>query len=174
MPKIIKKKFFEIEIPLVGEKFEAQANSVQELNNKTIKLDLTRELRGKSVEVIFSIKVEDSKATGIPKKLTLLPFFIKHMLHTGIDYVDDSFVCESRESKIKIKTFFITRKKVSRQVRKTLRNSARNWLTDYSKEKTNNELFQEILSNTFQKPLSLKLKKIYPLAICEIKSLEIK
>ena len=36
MAKTIKKKFFEIDIPLIGTKFEALANSVEDLNNKTI------------------------------------------------------------------------------------------------------------------------------------------
>jgi ribosomal protein S3AE len=64
--------------------------------------------------------------------------------------------------------------KVSRAIRRTLRNSAKNWIIDYLKTKTASEVFEEILSNQFQKPLSLKLKKTYPLAICEIRVFEIK
>jgi ribosomal protein S3AE len=174
MAKIQKKKFFEVEIPIVNEKVEIQANSLEELNNKTVKLDLTRQLRGKSVEVVFLLKIKDGKVNVFPKNLTLLSYFIKHMLHTGIDYVEDSFTAESSESRIVIKPFLITRKKVSRAVRNALRNSARNWLIDYIKTKDNTELFQEILSNQLQKSLSLKLKKIYPLAICEIRVFEVK
>ena len=174
MAKIQKKKFFEVEIPIVNEKVEIQANSLEELNNKTVKLDLTRQLRGKSVEVVFLLKIKDGKVNVFTKNLTLLSYFIKHMLHTGIDYVEDSFTAESSESRIVIKPFLITRKKVSRAVRNALRNSARNWLIDYIKTKDNTELFQEILSNQLQKSLSLKLKKIYPLAICEIRVFEVK
>ena len=96
------------------------------------------------------------------------------MLHTGIDYVEDSFTAETSESKVIIKPFLITRKKVSRAVRKTLRNSAKNWIMDYVKTKNDEEAFQEILSNQFQKLLGIRLKKIYPLAICEIRMFEIK
>lgn len=174
MAKIQKKKFFEVEIPLINEKFEAQGYHIEEIQGKTIKMDLTRQLRGKSVEAVFTIDVKDGKATAIPKRLTLLPYFIKHMLHTGIDYVEDSFITESNESKLIIKPFLITRKKVSRAVRNTLRNSAKNWLINYVKDKNNYDIFQEILSNQLQKPLSIKLKKVYPLAICEIRVLEVK
>jgi len=174
MPKLIKKKFFEIEIPLLNEKFEARTNSIDELNNKTIKLDLTRQLRGKSVDMIFNVNVKEGKAMATPKKLTLLPFFITHMLHTGTDYIEDSFKTDTKDSKVSVKPFLISRKKVSRSVRKALRNSARNWLIDYLKEKTSDEIFDEILSNQLQKQLSLKLKKIYPLAICEIRIFELK
>ena len=174
MAKILKKKFFEIDLPLIGDKYEAYLGDINELNGKSVKVDITRKLRGKSVDIHFQVKIENNKAMGVPKKLVLMSSFIKHMLHTGIDYVEDSIECESGESKVIIKPFLITRKKVSRAVRRTLRNSARNWLVDYLKTKTDNELFEEILSNQLQKPLSLKLKKVYPLAICEIRMFEVK
>ena len=174
MVKILKKKFFEIDIPLINEKYEAIASNIEELNNKTIKMDLTRKLKGKSLDISFIVKVKDGNADAEPKKLTLMPFFITHMMHTGIEYVEDSFKTETKDSQIIIKPFLITRKKVSRAVRRTLRNSAKNWLIDYLKDKTDFEIFQEILSNHLQKPMGLKLKKIYPLAICEIRLFEVK
>lgn len=174
MVKIIKKKFFEIDIPLIESKYEAYATTIEELKEKVIKLDLTRQLKGKSVDLVFRVVLENGKAVAMPKSLTLLPFFIKHMMHTGIDYVEDSFKAQTQESEIIIKPFLITRKKVSRAVKRTLRNSAKNWLVDYLKTKTDYEVFQEILSNQIQKPLSLKLKKVYPLAICEIRVFEVK
>jgi len=174
MAKIQKKKFFEIDLPLIGEKYEAYSGSVDELKGRTIKTDLTRKLKGKSVELVFQVSLIDGKATGIPKRMILLPFFIRHMLHTGIDYVEDSIAAETKDSHVIIKPFLITRKKVSRAVRRTLRNSAKNWLVDYLKTKTDEEVFNDILSNMVQKPLSLKLKKTYPLAVCEIRIFEVK
>jgi ribosomal protein S3AE len=174
MAKILKKKFFEVDIPLIGEKQEAYAGSIEELKEKVIKLDLTRQLKGKSLDLVMKIIIENGKPIAIPKKMTLLPFFIKHMMHTGVDYVEDSFMAETLESQVIIKPFLITRKKVSRAVKRTLRNSAKTWLTDYLKTKNDYEVFQDILSNQLQKPLSLKLKKVYPLAICEIRVFEVK
>lgn len=174
MAKILKKKFFEIEIPLINEKYEAYVNSVQELDKRTIKVDATRKLKGKGVDLIFTIKIEDHKAIAEPKKLFLLSSFIGHMMHKGVSYIEDSITTETKESIVVIKPFLITRKKVSRAVRRTMRNSARNWIIEYLKDKEDYDLFDEILSNQFQKPLSLKLKKIYPLAICEVKSFEIR
>jgi len=174
MAKVIKKKFYEIEIPILNEKYEALANSISELDNKTIRLDITRKLKGKSVDLILNVKVQDNKAKAYPKKMILLPFFIKHMIHGGISYVEDSFKTETLDNEIIIKPFLITRKKVSRTVRKTLRNSANNWLKDYLKTKTSQEIFSEIISSQLQKLLSQKLKKVYQLEICEIRVFEIK
>lgn len=169
-----RRKFIEVEIPLTKAKIDLVGNSIEELNNKIINLDLTRELRGKSLEASFKIKIKDGKATANPIKLRLLPYFIKRMIRKRISYVEDSFETPSQESMIRIKPFIITRKKVSRVVRKTIRNQARNWLEDYIAEKKDIELFKEILTNKLQKPLSLRLKKTYPLSLCEIRVIEIK
>ncbi len=169
-----KKKFFEVDIPLLGDKYELFAYLQEDLDKKTIKIDMARRLKGKSLDLIFRIKLQEGKLAAEPKKLILLPFFIKHMLRKGISYVEDSFAAETKESKIIVKPFLITRKKVSRAVRKTLRNSGRNWIMDYAKTKTSSELFEDILSGQLQKALGIKLKKIYPLALCEIRMLEIK
>ena len=44
---------------------------------------------------------------------------------------------------------------------------------DYLKTKSDYEVFDEILTNQIQKPLSIKLKKVYPLAVCEIRIFKI-
>lgn len=168
-----KKKFFEVEIPLIRSKQELLAYSIGDLNDKTIKLDLTRELRGKSIEIVFKIKLEKDKLIASPIKLTLLPFFIRRMLRKNISYVEDSFSTKCEDAQIRVKPFLITRKKVSRAVRKALRNEAKNWLQDYLKNKSNEAIFSEAISNRLQKSLSLHLKKIYPLALCEIRVLNI-
>ncbi len=172
--KPIKKKFFNVEIPLIETEYEVYAYTIDELDKRSIKIDMTRMLKGKALDLVFEINVKDSKAIANPKRLRLMPFFIRHMLRKRISYVEDSIKTETKQSKIIIKPFLITRKPVSRAVRNTLRNSTRNWIEDYTKTKTNNELFEDILSGKLQKTLSIKLKKIYPLSLCEIRVLEIK
>jgi len=168
-----RKKFFDVNIPLIKSNIELVGNNIEELNNRTIKLDLTRQLRGKSVEAIFKIKTEENSATAEPIKMVLMPYFIRRMIRKRISYVEDSFTAPTQESLVKIKPFLITRKKVSRVVRKTLRNLTKNWLEDYLAERKNQEIFNDLLTNRLQKPLSLKLKKTYPLSLCEIRILEI-
>ncbi len=173
MAQKLKKKFLEVDIPLTNSTVELLAYDIDSLKNRSIKLDLTRQLRGKSIEVLFKVDVEDKKATANPIKLTLLPFFIRRMLRKKISYVEDSFTAECKDAYVRIKPFLIARKRVSRAVRKALRDEAKNWLQIYVKEKTYRELFSDIIGNRLQKPLSLKLKKIYPLALCEIRKLEL-
>ncbi len=178
MPKPTKiitkrKKFIEVDVPLINSKVELIGNSPEEVEGRNIKLDLTRQLKGKSVEAVAQVKIENEKAIAYPKKIKLMSYFIRRMIRKRISYVEDSIETPSQESMLKIKPFLITRKRVSRIVRKTLRNKCKNWLEDYIAEKKDNEIFSDILSNRLQKPLSLMLKKTYPLSLCEIRVLEI-
>lgn len=170
---ILKKKFFPVEIPLTNTTLDLLTYHIESLDKRTIKLDLTRQLRGKSIEVVFQINVDKNKAIAEPRKLTLLPFFIRRMLRRNISYVEDSFSAECENAQIRIKPFLITRKKVSRAVRRALREETKNWLKDYVKNKDYLTIFSDIIGNRLQKPLSLKLKKIYPLALCEIRVLKL-
>ena len=168
-----KQKFFDVEIPLISKTTQARAFEVSNLNNKFMKYDLTRMLRGKSMILQSQIKVEKDQATSIPKKISLMPYYLKRMVRKGTNYVEDSFVAECKDAKIKIKPFLVTRRKVSRAVRKALRNKAREELIAELKTKTSETIFRDLLRNDIQKPLSLKLKKIYPLSLCEIKEFKV-
>ena len=164
-----KKKFFDVEIPLIRKTTQLQAYELKELNGKFVKYDLTRILRGKSMMLQLKVKVEGGEATSVPREIKLMPSFLRRMVRKGTNYVEDSFSTKCKNAQIRIKPFLITRRKVSRAVRKALREKAKEELTDYVKDKDTETLFQEILENRIQKPLSLKLKKIYPLSLCEIR-----
>ena len=167
----IKKKFIEVEMPIIGTNLEV-LGTPESLDKKSIKLDLTRKMRGKSVEVIFKIFNKENKLIAYPKKIHLMSFYIRRMMRKRISYVEDSFITATKDIKAKIKPILITRKKVSRAVRKNLRNTTKEFLIDYLKDKTYLELCAEILRGELQKAMLPKLKKIYPLALCDIRVFE--
>ena len=165
----VKKKNFDVEVPLIDTIVQVPSMSLENLNGKTINLDLTRILKGKSLEASFLINVSD-KAVAVPKKISLMPFYIRRMFRKGISYVESSLVYETKDRKVRIKTFMITRKKVHRSVRKAIREKAVKELADFCKDKTLGEIFSAVVAGAMQKDLSLKLKKIYPLSLCEIRA----
>ncbi len=171
--KISKKTFFEVKAPITSTKIFLYGASKQELEGKIISLDLTRSLRGKSIELKLKVKNENNELTSEPVSLELVGSYIRKMIRAGTDYVEDSFVAECKEGKVIVKTFMITRNKVSRAVRQELRNAARKSLEAHFRMRNLQEIFAEILTNKMQKELSLKLKKIYPLALCEIRFFKI-
>lgn len=169
-----KQKFFDVDIPILKKETQLYAYELGELNGRTIKYDLTRLLRGKSVLLTMDVKVEGNKAIAYPKEFVILPYFIRRMIRKGVNYVEDSFSAETKDSKVVVKPFLITRKKVSREVRKALREKAREEIINYLKDKSSQTIFEELIQARMQKPLSLKLKKIYPLSLCEIRVFEVK
>jgi ribosomal protein S3AE len=168
-----KKKFFKIDLPLINKKVELYSTTEEKLAGRTIKIDFTRKLRGKSLEAIYKVEMQKDKVTAVPYRLHLLGYFIRRMMRKSTDYVEDSFPAECKNASLRIKPFLITRRKVSRAVRKALRNKAKEEIGKVIKEKKYEEIFSDIMSNKFQRSLSLKLKKIYPLALCEIRDIYI-
>jgi ribosomal protein S3AE len=169
-----KQKFFDVEIPILKKETQLYGYDIEELNGKAIKYDLTRILRGKSVLLSLKVKVEGNKASAYPKEFVVLPYFIRRMIRKGIDYVEDSFSTEIKDSTAEIKPFLITRKKVSREVRKALREKAKEEIIEYVKNKDAQTLFDELIQGRMQKFLSVKLKKIYPLSLCEIRMFKVR
>ncbi len=168
-----KKRFFNVEIPLIKKETQVIAYDLKEIEGKYIKYDLTRLLRGKNIIVSLKIIIEGDKATTVPMEISLLSQYIRRMIRKGTNYVEDSFSAVTKDSQIRIKPFLITRRKVSRAIRKALRNEAKKELIEYAKTKTTETIFEDVLKNKTQKDLSLKLKKIYPLALCEIRTLKV-
>ncbi len=169
-----KQRFFDVEIPILNKVTQLYAFDINELNGRTIKYDLTRILRGKSVLLGMDVKVEGDKASAYPKDFIILPYFIRRVFRKGTNYVEDSFSADTKDSKVIVKPFLITRKKVSREVRKALREKAREEIISYLKNKNASEVFEDLIQGRLQKPLSLKLKKTYPLSMCEIRVFEVK
>ena len=168
-----KKVFYDVDNPLTSAKVSLLAYSPEELDGQSVKIDLTRSLRGKSFEFKLKIKNKEGKLVGEPVSLWLAGSYIRRAIRKGIDYVEDSFVIECRDAKVVFKPFLITRHKVSRAVRNELRNTSRKFLEAYIKSRSTEELFTEIMNNKIQKELSLRLKKVYPLALCEIRVFEV-
>ncbi len=169
-----KKKFFDVNIPLLNKDTQLLGYDINELNGRIIKYDLTRLLKGKSIEMNFKIHMNEKKElTCYPTKMYMLPFFLRRMVRKGTNYIEDSFETNCSNHTLRVKPFLITRRKVSRPIRNSLRIKAKEELIEYIKDKSSDEVFDDILKNKLQKILSLKLKKIYPLSLCEIRVMEI-
>lgn len=168
-----RKKFFEVEMSLIGRSTQLYAYEPEDLDGRIIKYDLTRILKGKNVIIHFDVVFKEGKLTTRPRKMELVPSFISRIVRRGTSYVEDSFSSRCEDEKIKIKPFLVARRKIHRSVRKALRDKAKEKIEEQFKEKTTEEIFEDILKNKFQKKLSLDLKKVYPLSACEIRVIEV-
>lgn len=168
-----KKKFIDVELPIVNETLPVLGEP-ETLVNKTIKLDLSRKLKGRGLEVVFQIMLNEKKLIAHPKSLTLMRSYVQRMMRKRVNYVEDSFTSSCKDVPVTIKPFLITRKKVSRAIRNNLRKTAREFVLEYTKTKTYLELAEAIIFGEMQKEMYPRLKKVYPLSLCEIRVLETK
>ncbi len=168
-----KKRFFDVEIPIIKKETQMQAYEPEELNGRMINYDLTRFLKGKSALFQLTVKSDGKEITATPTQIKILPYFLRRMVRKGTDYVEDSFSAECKNATLTLKPLLVTRKKVSRKIRNALRLKAREELSNYIKEKKSDEIFEEAIRNELQRNLSVKLKKIYPLSLCEIRILKV-
>ena len=169
-----KKGFYEVEAPMTAVKISLYGNSEEELDGRVVTLDLTKSLRGKSIELRMKVKNEEGKLRALPISANLAGIYIRRAMRRGIDYVEDSFESFCKDAVVIVKPFLITRKKVSRRVRKVLRENAQKYLKAYMKIRSLKELFSDLMANKIQKGMAIKLKKNYPLALCEIRFFEFK
>ena len=171
--KTVRKKFLLINAPLIGKELEVYGTNLESFNNRFIKLDLTSDLKGKAIELKLKVHATENKADAAPVELQLMGFNIRRMMRKGVDYVEDSFVAKCKDNSLRIKPFLITRKRVSKRVLAGLRNLTKAEITNYVKDKEFENLVLDVINNKIQKELSYKLKKIYPLSLCEIRFLGI-
>ena len=168
-----KKRFYRIQLPLINKETQLMALELKELDNRYVKYDMTRSLKGKSMILTFKTNFDGENLMASPVESKLLPYYLKRMVRRGTNYVEDSFSTQAKDSIVRIKPFLVTRKKVSRKVRKALRDAIKEELIGWAKENNSADMFEEILKNKIQKELSVKLKKIYPLSLCEIRVLKV-
>lgn len=168
-----KKKFFNVEIPILGKETPLIGYEQSNLKDRVIKYDLTRILRGKNAILRLKVDLAGEKPIATPIELRIMPYYLKRMVRKGTSNIEDSFLTECKDGKIRVKPILVSRRKVSRRVRKALRGKAREELINYLKDKTSEEIFNEVINTRLQKNLSLTLKKIYPLSLCEIRVLKV-
>jgi ribosomal protein S3AE len=164
-----KKRFFEVEMPLIKKETQLLAFKPEELQGRIIKYDLTRMLKGKNSLLDLDVYMKEDKLTSTPRKLTLLPTYIRRMIRKNTDPVETSFKLECKDAELTIKPFLVTRRKVSRKVKQALRENIEKEIKEDCKNKKYEYIFDDIIKNKLQKEMSLKLKRVYPLSLCEIR-----
>lgn len=168
-----RKRYIEVEVPLINEKLRV-LGSLESLERRTIKLDLTRKLKGRMLNITFIIFNVGGVLKAYPKIMELMKAYVRKVVRKNTNYVEDSFVCDCEDYAVIVKPLLVTRKKVSRAVRKNLRNNCRELIKGYLNKRNYLDCCENIFNRKLQKEILPKLKKIYPLSFCDIRVFKIK
>lgn len=75
--KSVRKKFFEVNVPLTAAKVHVYGHSPEQFDGQVVKVDLTKSLRGKSLELRARIKNNNGTLESTPVALELLGSYLR-------------------------------------------------------------------------------------------------
>jgi len=179
--KVKKKKWVEIVAPKIFNEISLGRTYVvqkEDTLNKFITVNLmniTRDPKKQSINVTFRINntLGEKVKTEIVK-YAMQPTAVRRFVRRQKDKVDDSFIVKSKDNiKIRVKPILVTIAPASKPVQSSLRAKARQVIANEIAKLSYEKFIEEVIQRAFQKKVKSQIKKIFPLAICEIRVAEI-
>jgi len=156
---------------------ETLATEPSQLSGRVVKMslmDLTNDPKKQNVQLTFKITdIKEKNASSDLIRYELMPSYVRRMMRKERGKIEDSFVLQSKDNvKIRIKPFIITKSKTQRSVLTAIKNRSKEFLADVLKELNYSDFISDVISTKTQKSLREQLKKIYPIAMLEFKTIE--
>lgn len=99
---------------------------------------------------------------------------IKRLVRKGKKRVDMSFTAHTKDGKkIRLKPFMLVKYSIKSSAATKVQHTLKHFLSDYSKKNTFEDILTGLISGKLQDEMSKRIRKIYPVKICEIRSAEI-
>lgn len=136
--------------------------------------ELTRDPRKQSVRLYLEVKeIKNDNAYTEVKKYKVLDTHLKRLVKAGKSKVMEYFDAKAKDQKIRVKVFMLTKNKTTNSVCTALRKGVRTYLEKYLKEKTVANFVSDLTAGNLQRVIKTDLKKIYPVVVVEVSSLEV-
>lgn len=155
---------------------ETPTSEPQNLVGRSVQVNLMTVLndpKKQNVQLTLKIKsLRENTAITETIKYELLPSYVKRLMRKGKNKIEDSFTAETKDNiKTRIKPVMITRTRTQRSKLSVLKKQTREFLTERMKTQNFTEIINDAISTKLQRELRDKLKKVYPLAVCEFKTI---
>lgn len=176
-PLTVKKRWISIHAPkifneqVIGETYTADINSMV---NRFLSVNLGNIINApqkQNISIKFKItKVKEDNLDTEVHGLKMLPAAVKRLVRRNRCKIDDSFVIKTKDDKIvRVKPIVLTRGKTTNSILSSMKKFIRAY-TALKLSKTNfNDFVQEIVDKRFHHDIIKGLKKIYPVAIFDIR-----
>jgi len=179
--KIMKKEWYPILAPKIFQNTVLGETPVFEPGQMlgkglTINLtNLTHDVKRQNININFEIvNVENGKGFTEVVGYNMVQSTIRRLVRKNIEKIDMSFSCKTSDNKnLRIKPLMITRSATTGSVAAKIRRNAQNFIVDYIGKISYDNFVNDLVSHKMQSYLRKDLSKIYPLRICEIRSMEI-
>lgn len=160
--------------PEIGETLSSNPNLILNKRTQVYLNSLTNDPKNQNIKLIFSVnKIENDIAYSELVRYELVPAFIRRVVKRDRDKIDDSFIAETKDNlKVRIKPIVMTRNVAKGIIVTKLRKEIRENLLRNIKTFDYSELLMNTINHSIQNSLRDSIKKIYPIASCEIRILE--
>ncbi|MBL7054540.1 hypothetical protein ISS05_02175 [Candidatus Woesearchaeota archaeon] len=138
-------------------------------------MNLTNDFKKQNINIKFIVnQVEGNKAYTKIVGYNMVPSSIKRLTRRNSEKIDLSLVCKTADNKmIRIKPVIFARNSTKGSVTSKLNKTATECIAREVSKMTFDNLLNDMIIHKFQSSLKMRLKSIYPLRTCEIRSMEI-
>lgn len=179
--KIIKKEWYPILAPkifknaVLGEThvFEPEHMIGKSLTKNL--MNLTEDVKRQNINVSFKVSgVQNGKGMTDVVGYYVVQSSIRRMIRKDIEKIVMSFPCKTSDNKdLRVKPLLITRSSTTGSVATRMRKNAQDFLVRYIGSVSYDNLINDLVDHKLQNSLRKIMNKIYPVRVCEIKSLEV-
>ncbi len=179
--KTIKKEWYPIIAPkifqnaVLGETYVYKPE--QMIGKCVIKnlMSLTNDVKRQNINLNFEVaNVQNGRAFTNITGYYMVQSSIKRLVRKNIKKIDMSFSCKTSDNKnLQVKPLLITRAATTGSVATKIRKNAQDFLVKYISSISYDNLINDLVSHKLQNFLRKETNTIYPLRVCEIRSMEI-
>ncbi|MBI2498961.1 hypothetical protein HYV88_01830 [Candidatus Woesearchaeota archaeon] len=157
---------------------ESYVNDANFLMGKKLKIDLshlTGDFRRQSVSLGFLItEVSGNQAKAEAILYVVSNAHIRRMIRAGKEKFEYSFVSAIKDNKkVRVKVLVLTKTKTKNSVLTSIRKGTNNYFDELGKISNFYDILNRAIGGELVRNLKGQLKKIYPLSVFEIKSIEL-
>jgi ribosomal protein S3AE len=179
--KIMRKEWFQILAPRIfnnaylGETHVFESRQMMGKGLTANLMNLTNDSKRQNININFEvIDVQNDKGITNIVGYFMVPSSVKRLIRRNIERIDMSFSCKTSDNKdLRVKPLMITRSATTGSVVAKIRKTARDFLVKHIANSTYDGLISNLVNHNIQSTLRKDLSKIYPLRICEIRSMEL-
>ncbi len=177
--KTIKKRWVALRAPksfnevTLGETYVAEAETVVGKSITVNLMGLLKDPKKQNISITFKVNgMQDGVGTTSAMSYQLSPVSVKRMARRNKSKISDSFKCATKDTPVVVKPVIVTRAPAHNATQTALRKKVREVLTKAFAEAEFEQVMQNLVQYKLQRELQGELKKIFPVQICEIKTLK--
>ena len=138
-------------------------------------MHLTNDAKRQNINVKFRIvNVQNGKAFTDVLGYYMIQSSVRRLVRRNIEKISMSFSCKTSDNKdLQIKPLLITRAATTGSVASKIRKNTQDFLIKYIRAISYDNFINDLVNHKLQSSLKRDMSKIYPLRVCEIRSMEI-